>query len=81
MKPSLFYVYSLKCQDGFYIGLTNNLEERIKRHQAGLVESTKNRLPISLEFYIATPNKYKAYKLEKYFESGSGRAFVKKHLS
>ncbi len=81
MESTLFYVYSLKCCDGFYVGYTNNLDERIKRHQAGLVESTKNCLPISLEFYFAVPNRNKAYKLEKYFKSGSGRAFIKKHLS
>jgi predicted GIY-YIG superfamily endonuclease len=50
------------------------------RHQKGLVEATKGRLPISLEFYFAVSEKYKAYKLEKYFKSGSGRAFINRHL-
>jgi len=81
MESILFYVYSLRCCDGFYVGCTNNLNERVKRHQAGSVEATKNRLPISLEFYFVVSDRNKAYKLEKYFKSGSGRAFIKKHLS
>jgi len=76
----MHYVYSLKCQDGFYIGCTDDLDNRITRHQKGQVETTKNRLPVSLEFYFAVSDKNKAYKLEKYFKSGSGRAFIKRHL-
>jgi predicted GIY-YIG superfamily endonuclease len=74
------YVYSLKCKDGFYIGCTNDLKDRIKRHQAGQVDATKNRLPVELDFYIALSDEYKAFSLEKYLKSGSGRAFIKKHF-
>jgi len=77
----MYYVYSLKCRDGFYVGCTDNLDSRLIRHQKGQVEATKNRLPVNLEFYFAIIDKYKAYKLEKYFKSGSGRAFIKRHLS
>lgn len=76
----MHYVYSLKCRDGYYVGCTHDLEERIKRHTDGEVEATKNRLPIMLEFYIAFNDKYKAYAFERYIKSGSGRAFTKRHL-
>ena len=76
----MYYVYSLKCADGFYIGCTDNLKERIKRHQRGNVPATAKRLPISLDFYVAIKDKYKAFEFEKYLKSGSGRAFVKKHF-
>jgi predicted GIY-YIG superfamily endonuclease len=56
------------------------LEERLERHNHGYVPATANRLPISLEFYFATPDKYKAFEFEKYLKSGSGRAFINKHL-
>jgi len=36
---------------------------------------------MGLEFYFAIPNKYKAFEFEKYLKSGSGRAFIKKHLA
>ena len=76
----MFYVYSLKCRDGYYVGCTDNLKERFNRHQKGSVNATKNRLPVELEFYFSIKDKYKAFEFEKYLKSGSGRAFVKKHL-
>jgi predicted GIY-YIG superfamily endonuclease len=76
----MHYVYSLKCKDGYYVGCTENLKDRFDRHQNGYVPATKRRLPVTIEFYIALQNKYTAFELEKYLKSGSGRAFVKKHL-
>jgi putative endonuclease len=77
----MHYVYSLKCRDGFYVGCTDDLKERVERHKKGFVPATKSRLPIKLEFYFAIDNKYKAFEFEKYLKSGSGRAFTKKHFS
>ena len=77
----MHYVYILKCVDGdLYIGCTENIDERIERHNRGYVPATKPRLPIELISYIALPEKYVAFELEKYLKSGSGRAFIKKHL-
>jgi putative endonuclease len=77
----MHYVYSLKCKDGFYIGCTDNIESRLERHKNGYVMATKDRLPVKLEFYFATNDKYKAFEFEKYLKSGSGRAFINKHLT
>ncbi|MEX0917107.1 MAG: GIY-YIG nuclease family protein [Candidatus Paceibacterota bacterium] len=76
----MYYVYSLKCKDGYYIGCADNIEERLERHQKGHVPATANRLPVELEFYFATEDKYKAFEFENYLKSGSGRAFLKKHF-
>jgi len=76
----MYYVYSLKCKDGFYIGCTDNLEERLERHKNGYVPATANILPVRLKFYFATEDKYQAFEFEKYLKSGSGRAFIKKHF-
>ncbi|HCC59697.1 MAG: hypothetical protein A2402_02870 [Candidatus Staskawiczbacteria bacterium RIFOXYC1_FULL_37_43] len=80
LKFYVLRVYSLKCKDGFYVGCTNNLKDRINRHTKGQVDATKDRLPVELDFYIAFSNQYKAFEFEKYLKSGSGRAFIKKHL-
>jgi len=75
------YVYILKCADGtYYTGHTKNLEDRIKRHHKGENTYTKPRRPVELITYLAFSDKYKAYNLEKYLKSGSGRAFAKRHL-
>ena len=76
----MYYVYSLKCKNGYYVGCTVDIEDRLERHRKGYVPATANRLPVEIDFYFATPNKYKAFELEKYFKSGSGRAFLKKRL-
>ena len=74
----MYYVYSLQCKDGYYVGCTDNIQDRVDRHQKGQVPATANRLPIKLEFYFATEDKYRAFEFEKYLKSGSGRSFIKK---
>ena len=77
----MYFVYILKCNDGKpYVGCTDNLEARIKRHQSGWVPATKNRAPVFLQTYLVFQDKYKAFAFEKYLKSGSGRAFLKKRL-
>ncbi len=78
----MWYVYILECRDDYpYTGCTNNLKDRVDRHQKGYVTATKNRLPIKLISYFAFNNKYTAYNFEKYIKTGSGRAFLRRHLT
>jgi putative endonuclease len=51
----MFFVYILKSKkdDKLYLGSTNDLRERIKKHNSGLVESTKKRVPLKLVYYEA----------------------------
>ena len=75
------YVYILMCADGKpYVGCTEDLKKRVARHARGYVPATKERRPIKLVTYIAFEDRYKAFAFEKYLKSGSGRAFIKKHL-
>lgn len=76
----MHYVYSLRCKDGYYVGCTDNLRDRIERHQKGNVPATAKRLPVKIDFYLAISDRYKAFNFEKYLKSGSGREFIKKHL-
>ncbi len=45
-------VYILRCADNsLYTGCTNNLEERLKKHNAGQgAKYTRSRLPVSLVY-------------------------------
>jgi putative endonuclease len=77
----MWIVYILKCSDGkFYTGCTSDLNDRIKRHPAGHVPATQNRLPLALVTYIVFSEKQKAYGFEKYLKTGSGRAVMNKRL-
>ena len=46
-------MYILRCSDGsFYTGSTNNLELRIRQHQAGEgANYTRERLPVELIYF------------------------------
>lgn len=77
----MHYVYLLICKNNRpYTGCTDNLKDRIERHNNGHVPTTKLLLPVKLISYFAFCNKYTAYNFEKYLKSGSGRAFMKKHF-
>ena len=78
----MFYTYVLKSNkdNKLYIGWTDDLKNRIKQHQSGLVISTKNRLPINLVYYEACLNKENAIKREKEFKTGFGRRYLKNRI-
>jgi len=76
----MHYVYILKCKDGFYVGCTHDLKDRLHRHTSGYITATKDRLPVELKNYVAFSDRYSAYNFEKYLKSGSGRVFSKKHF-
>jgi len=47
-----YFVYLLRCSDGsYYVGSTNDVEERVKRHNDGTAsEWTKSRRPVALVY-------------------------------
>ena len=78
---AMWYVYFLRLANGdVYVGSTNDLRRRVGDHSSGNVISTRRYLPVSLLSYIAVPTEAHARKLERYFKSGSGKAFAKKRL-
>jgi len=77
----MWHVYILKCCDGtYYTGCTNDLTDRLNRHNRGEILYTSSRLPFELITYIVFKDKYKAFTFEKYLKSGSGKAFAFKRL-
>ena len=85
--PKFYYTYvllSLK-DNKFYIGSTSDLKKRFIAHYKGMVNATKNRLPVKLIFYEAYLNKYDAIRREDYFKTSKGkqtlRNMLKKYLS
>ncbi len=77
----MWYVYFLKLSNGdVYVGSTNDLKRRFASHQAGQVLSTKSFLPAKLLSYVAVEEENLARELERYFKSGSGKAFAGKRF-
>jgi predicted GIY-YIG superfamily endonuclease len=77
----VWYVYFLELNNGdAYVGSTDNLRRRFKSHQGGKVISTRQLLPAKLKTYVAVGDKETARALERYFKSGSGKAFANKRF-
>ncbi len=77
----MWYVYFLQLNNGDkYVGSTNDLRRRITSHQRGQVTSTKIYLPVTLKSYVAVETESNARELERYFKSGSGKAFTNKRF-
>jgi putative endonuclease len=77
----MWYVYFLRLSnDHIYVGSTNDLKRRVASHSAGQVISTRKYLPIELLSYVAVKGEVDARALERYFKTGSGKAFAKKRF-
>jgi predicted GIY-YIG superfamily endonuclease len=63
-----------------YVGSTNDLRNRFASHTKGHVVSTRAHRPAVLVSYIAVRDERTARSLERYFKSGSGKAFAKKRF-
>ena len=79
----MWYVYilrSIKNPRKTYIGITENLEKRLKEHNLNTQPHTSRYSPWIVETYIAFSDAKKAFYFEKYLKVGSGKAFLNKRL-
>jgi predicted GIY-YIG superfamily endonuclease len=77
------YVYvlqSLSNPTGIYTGITANLKNRLAEHNSGRVSHTSKFAPWEIRVATAFKNKERAVSFERYLKSGSGRAFLHRHL-
>ena len=78
-----FYVYILQsevAEEAFHIGFTEDLQARLKTHNAGQVFHTAKYLPWRIKTAVAFTDRQRAIEFERYLKSASGRAFTKKRL-
>ena len=61
-----YLVYILRCGDGtMYTGCTNDLDRRLRAHQAGRgAKYTRSRLPVELVYREAVPDRSAALRRE-----------------
>lgn len=76
------YVYILQSVRGehFYTGITDDLVDRLSKHNSGAVTHTSKFAPWRIKSYIAFSDEDRAIAFETYLKSGSGRAFAKARL-
>jgi len=78
----MFYVYILQSlkDKKTYVGYTNNLNSRLKRHNSGQVKSTKHRKPLETLFTENFETEQGAKKRELWWKSGAGRRKLKNYF-
>jgi len=77
-----FYAYILESQTSgrYYIGHSQDLIERLNRHNSGMVKATKNKGPWSLIYSEIFDNKLEANQRELEIKSKKSMIYIKKLL-
>ncbi|UOY08908.1 GIY-YIG nuclease family protein [Muricauda sp. SCSIO 64092] len=75
----MVFVYVLKSEidNRLYVGLTQNVEKRLREHNSGKTRSTKGYRPWQLIYVEEYPDRPTARKREKYLKSGYGKQWLK----
>ena len=70
------YVLQSTNDGGFYVGMSSNVERRLREHNAGYIQSTCSRLPFELIYVERCDSRIQARTREKFLKSGAGREFL-----
>ena len=74
--PCFVYILESLKDKTYYVGSTQNLESRLKRHNEGRVAYTKPRCPWKLVDSEAFPDRSSAVKRENEIKAHKRRAFI-----
>jgi putative endonuclease len=74
------YAIYISVFDRIYIGMTNNLDRRMKEHTEGGNQSTKAFIPWAIIFFEVYSDRKSARVREKYLKSYRGRGFVRSKI-
>ena len=80
MKYFLYILYSLAFKRT-YVGQTDNLSERLTKHNSGKVRSTKSFTPWVIIYTESFTTRANAMKREKWFKSPVGRKKISEILN
>ena len=79
-KRTVYILRSDSDPSKHYVGMTNNIRDRLDWHNDGPCGHTVRYRPWSVLVSIEFPSEARAREFEKYLKSGSGRAFAKRHF-
>ena len=79
----MFYTYILKSKKHgrYYVGSTDNLTERLERHNGGRNKSTKSGIPWELTYFEKFTTRQEAYKREMEIKRYKGGEAFKKLIN
>ena len=75
----MIIVYDIRSssRNYVYVGMTSDLERRLKEHNNGENRSTKAYKPFTLIYSEELPDRISARIKERYLKSGVGKEFLK----
>ena len=75
----MYWVYALRSLERkyTYVGLTSEVERRLKEHNAGKLKTTKPFRPFRLIYTAEFPDRIVVRFEEKRLKSGAGKEFLK----
>jgi len=76
----VYILESIAVPGRHYVGLTSDVPERVKAHNAGKSGHTVRDRPWRLLASVEFTNPDSAARFERYLKSGSGRPFAKRHV-
>ena len=76
----VYLLQSLSVPTQRYVGVTANLEERLRAHNAGASSHTSKYRPWKIVTYLCFQDERRAAEFERYLKTGSGQAFANKRL-
>ena len=79
-KNTVYVLRSESAAMQHYVGLTSNVVSRVMAHNAGESLHTRKYRPWRLVVAMEFENQERAIAFERYLKSGSGCAFLKRHL-
>ena len=82
----MYFTYVLFCFDSkrdrrkFYVGITSDIQKRLRKHKSKSVKTTKSFDRIELVYYEMCLNKKDAEKRELQLKTGFGRGYINKRI-
>jgi len=75
------YVLESIANGSRYVGMTKDIEVRLKEHNIGKVRSTKAFVPWKVVYQENAETRVEGRKREKYLKSSAGRRYLQKILA
>lgn len=80
VKRHVYVLESIGSPGRFYVGLTRDVEARVRKHNEGGCIATKSARPWTVRTVVSFDREDRAKAFERYLKSGSGRAFSRRHF-
>ena len=76
----VYIIKSIVMPDEYYVGVTSDVDLRLRAHNEGLSPHTSRCRPWRRLIVIEFDDEAPALKFERYLKSGSGREFARRHF-